>query len=70
MEQRNVSYGELIALQQMFEEQIKILGVTFLEEEYRDECEFDFVDQYINGCDEPEVRLLYPYAYEQKTAAA
>lgn len=52
--QRDVSYGELAALQEMFEEQAK--EWVFDEEETRQECLLDFQQQYIDGDDNPQIR--------------
>lgn len=52
--QRDVSYGELSALQEMFEEQAK--EWVFDEEETRQECLLDFQQQYIDGDDNPQIR--------------
>ncbi len=56
MEERNISYGELAELQDMFEEQTA--GIQMDDEQYN-ECMFDFIDQYIHGNDMPEVVLPY-----------
>ena len=52
--QRDVSYGELAALQEMFEEQAK--EWVFDEEETMQECLLDFQQQYIDGDDNPQIR--------------
>ena len=52
--QRDVSYGELAALQEMFEEQAK--EWIFDEEETMQECLLDFQQQYIDGDDNPQIR--------------
>lgn len=52
--QRDVSYGELAALQEIFEEQAK--EWVFDEEETRQECLLDFQQQYIDGDDNPQIR--------------
>ena len=52
--QRDVSYGELTALQEMFEEQAK--EWIFDEEETMQECLLDFQQQYIDGDDNPQIR--------------
>ena len=52
--QRDVSYGELATLQEMFEEQAK--EWVFDEEETMQECLLDFQQQYIDGNDNPQIR--------------
>ena len=52
--QRDVSYGELAALQEMFEKQAK--EWIFDEKETMQECLLDFQQQYIDGDDNPQIR--------------
>jgi len=59
MEQRSISWGELNELQVLFDEQVISQGIIFPDDEIRDEALFDFVDQYINGCDYPEVNCYF-----------
>ena len=47
--QRDVSYGELAALQDLFYEQVEEQGIVFPDEEIEQECLFDFQQQYIDG---------------------
>lgn len=54
--ERNVSYGELAVLEEMFDEQTA--GHVFEDDDIKDQCKFDFIDQYIHGNDNPEVRYL------------
>lgn len=56
--QRDVSYGELFALDQEFEKQLAESGYVFSDEETKEECRFDFVQQYIDGDDDPQIRIL------------
>lgn len=56
MEKRDVSYGELAVLAEMFDEQTA--GHVFECDEQRQECEFDFIQQYIDGNDEPVVYYM------------
>ena len=58
--ERSVSYGELAMLEYLFGRQMLNLKLDFADEEYRAEALNDFIDQYVNGNDNPEVRLLYP----------
>lgn len=56
--QRSVSYGELAELQRMFREQADALGVDYSEEpELKEQALADFIDQYIDGSDSPQLRL-------------
>lgn len=52
--QRDISYGELAALQEMFDEQAK--EWIFDEKETMQECLLDFQQQYIDGDDNPQIR--------------
>ena len=54
-EQRDISYGELAALSDEFETQLDEHDVIFDDEEDRDEAFFDFVQQYIDGDDDPQI---------------
>lgn len=53
--QRDVSYGELAELENMFNEQVKKFRINFDSKEERDEALFDFTQQYINGNDDPKI---------------
>lgn len=52
--QRDVSYGELAALKEMFDEQAK--EWIFDDEETMEECLLDFQQQYIDGDDNPQIQ--------------
>lgn len=56
------SYGELIVLEEMFEKEVNARGIKFPEddeEELRQECFFDFVQQYIDDQDtDPHINCL------------
>lgn len=54
-EQRDVSYGELVELENMFNEQVKKFNIGFECEEERQEALFDFIQQYIDGNDNPQI---------------
>ena len=56
MRNENISYGELAELTELFEVQTK--GHTFECEETQQECFFDFVEPYINGSMNPQIRLV------------
>lgn len=55
--QRNISYGEMVELQNKFEEEEARLGIVFTDEEIREEAMFDFIGQYIDGIDCPEIHV-------------
>lgn len=57
------SYGELAVLEQEFDRQCKKLGVRWVNEEVRLECLNDFINQYEEGNNDPEV-MLCGYGYE------
>lgn len=57
---RQVSYGELAWLGYEFEQKLKAEGITLCDDDYRTEALMDFVSQYEDGNDEPELNLLYP----------
>lgn len=56
-EQRDISYGELVALQQEFEAQLDENGVVFDDDESYEEALGDFIQQYIDGNDNPTLDL-------------
>lgn len=53
--QRDVSYGELAALEDLFYQQVEEQGIEFPDEEIENECLMDFQQQYIDGEDEPQI---------------
>lgn len=57
---RQVSYSELAWLGQDFETKLMKQGVTLCDDDYNTEAFLDFVSQYEDGNDEPELNLLYP----------
>lgn len=67
-EQRNVSYGELAELEKMFKEQVKTLRICFESKEERDEALFDFIQQYIDGNDDPQVNFEEVYTEDPATS--
>jgi hypothetical protein len=56
MRNESISIGEIIELSKMFDEQTK--GHTFEDNEIKNECFYDFVEQYINGSMNPQIRLV------------
>ena len=59
MEQRDVSYGELAALDEEFEKQVKERNIVFPDPEIEEQCHFDFVQQYIDGDDDPQINICW-----------
>ena len=55
--ERNISFGEIFALNQKFEQYLLDNGITILDDDYRTEAFNDYLDQYQNGNDNPEVNL-------------
>ena len=64
--ERNISYGEIFALDQKFEQYLLDNGITLLDDDYRTEAFNDYLDQYRNGNDNPEVNLYYASRMLQK----
>ena len=58
--ERQASYRELADLSQLFEQQLLSEGVTLCDDDYRTEALIDFVSQYEDGDDNPQLNLLYP----------
>lgn len=56
-EQRSVSYQELSELEEMFNKQVKEKNIKFDDNEQCSEALFDFIDQYINGNDNPKIDI-------------
>lgn len=59
--QRSVSYKELIELGDLFNEQINKYRIDFESYEERQEALFDFILQYINGNDDPQIDYIEYY---------
>ena len=59
MKQRQVSYDKLVALDEEFERQVKEKNIVFPNPEIEQECRFDFVQQYIDGDDNPQIRICW-----------
>ncbi len=57
-EQRNISEGEIVALQELFDQQVEEFNIGFECDEEREEALFDFVQQYINGNDDPQIHYV------------
>lgn len=56
MEQKSFSYAELMDISAMFEQLTS--GHEFESDEQKNECEFDYTQQFIDGVAEPQVRYL------------
>lgn len=56
--QRSVSYGELAELENMFNDQIKRKHIVFSDPEESSQALFDFIQQYIEGNDNPQVNVM------------
>lgn len=57
--QRSVSYGELAELENMFNDQVEKRHIVFGDTEESTEALFDFIQQYIEGNDNPQVNVGY-----------
>ena len=56
MEQRSISYYELYELEKEFDKQTK--WMRFTDEEEREQSLFDFIQQWIDGNDNPTVHIM------------
>ena len=57
-EQRSISYGEIVELQSMFDAQVEGKHIIWENDEQLEQALFDFIQQYIDGNDTPEIRVL------------
>lgn len=55
--QRSASYGEILELQEIFNQQVKEKNIVFKNDEYLEESFFDFLQQYLEGNDNPEIHI-------------
>lgn len=55
--QRDISYSEVMQLEADFNRQCADRHIVFNDEEIEQQALCDFIDQYINGDDEPFVRI-------------
>lgn len=55
--ERELTYAELHLLQESFFMQVKKLSVIFLDDEQEELCFADFVEQYVQGNDNPQIRF-------------
>lgn len=58
-----ISYGEIAELTNVFDEQCKELGIVWIDEEVEEQAFGQFVSDYENGDENPQV-LLCGYGYE------
>lgn len=55
--EREITYAHLHLLQEMFVRQVKEQNVVFLDEEQEELCFDDFIEQYVQGDDNPKIRI-------------
>lgn len=65
---RQASYGELVDLEERFDRQCNEMGITWTDDEIRNEAYLDFCSQYEDGNDNPEVNLC-GYGYVDRKVA-
>ena len=53
--EREITYTQLHLLQEMFEQQVKEQNMVF--EEQEELCLDDFIEQYVQGNDNPQIRI-------------
>ena len=55
--EREITYKQLHLLQEMFEQQVKEQNMVFPDEEQEEHCLDDFIEQYVQGNDNPQIRI-------------
>lgn len=55
--EREITYAQLHLLQEMFVRQVKEQNVVFLDDEQEELCLDDFIEQYVQGDDNPKIRI-------------
>lgn len=55
--EREITYAQLHLLQEMFVRQVKEQNVVFLDDEQEELCFDDFIEQYVQGDDNPNIRI-------------
>lgn len=55
--EREITYTQLHLLQEMFYQQAREQGIVFPDEEQETLCLDDFIEQYILGDDNPQIRI-------------
>lgn len=57
MIEREITYTQLHLLQKIFLQQVKEQGIIFPDEEQEMLCLDDFIEQYVQGDDNPQIRF-------------
>lgn len=55
--EREITYTQLHLLQEMFEQQVKEQNMVFPDEEQEELCLDDFIEQYVQGNENPQIRI-------------
>lgn len=55
--EREITYTQLHLLQEMFLQQVKEQNIVFSDEEQETLCFDDFIEQYVQGNDNPQIRI-------------
>lgn len=55
--EREITYTQLHLLQEMFLQQVKEQNIVFSDEEQETLCFDDFIEQYVQGNDNPHIRI-------------
>ena len=55
--EREITYAQLHLLQEMFVRQVKEQNIVFYDEEQEELCFDDFIEQYVQGDDNPNIRI-------------
>ena len=55
--EREITYSQLHLLQEVFEQQVKEQNIVFYDEEQEELCFDDFIEQYVQGDDNPQIRI-------------
>ena len=57
MLEREITYTQLHLLQELFYQQVAEQGFLFADEEQEELCFDDFLEQYVQGDDNPQIRI-------------
>lgn len=57
MMERDITYTQLHLLQELFYQQVTEQGFLFADEEQEELCFDDFLEQYVQGDDNPQIRF-------------
>lgn len=55
--EREITYTQFHLLQEMFLQQVKEQNIVFSDEEQETLCFDDFIEQYVQGNDNPHIRI-------------